>query len=341
MTDFYGYTDTPGIEQFSTYTRNVDPVSGRPREIFSTLSTTRPRRDPYTGELVTNIEQIGTQGICMTGRESACLNPKFDLDGDGLFDGIDPADGTGLLAVNAYEDVDGDEILDINEDLNMNGTLDPGEDFDGDGLLGLVAEDLDGDGILDLGSELEGLTHASVAQQIFAYVCAVGGGTFATDRSSCALTILGSQRLLDPTSNIPVQLGQGASSLLAGSPGVAEIVSTARGLPGVGPVGCVSLGSCPTSLTDPTLPPPGEDGVGGNAGFVFPFVRLNVDPGDLEARIEAFVEHYNHRRYHESLNNLTPADVYFGRGQTILLERERIKRKTIEHRRLQHRDAAA
>ena len=50
---------------------------------------------------------------------------------------------------------------------------------------------------------------------------------------------------------------------------------------------------------------------------------------------------YNHRRYHESLNNLTPADVYFGRGQTILLERQRIKPKTIEHRRLQHRDAAA
>ena len=63
-------------------------------------------------------------------------------------------------------------------------------------------------------------------------------------------------------------------------------------------------------------------------------------PGDLEAQLGAFVEHYNHRRYHESLNNLTPADVYFGRGQTILLERERIKRKTIEHRRLQHRDAA-
>ncbi len=64
-------------------------------------------------------------------------------------------------------------------------------------------------------------------------------------------------------------------------------------------------------------------------------------PGDLEAQLAAFVEHYNHRRYHESLNNLTPADIYFGRGQTILLERERIKRKTIEHRRLQHRDAAA
>ena len=64
-------------------------------------------------------------------------------------------------------------------------------------------------------------------------------------------------------------------------------------------------------------------------------------PGDLETQLGAFVEHYNHRRYHESLNNLTPADVYFGRGQTILLERQRIKPKTIEHRRLQHRDAAA
>jgi len=64
-------------------------------------------------------------------------------------------------------------------------------------------------------------------------------------------------------------------------------------------------------------------------------------PGDLEAQIEAFVEYYNHRRYHESLKNITPADAYFGRGQTILLERERIKRKTIEHRRLQHRNAAA
>ena len=64
-------------------------------------------------------------------------------------------------------------------------------------------------------------------------------------------------------------------------------------------------------------------------------------PGDLEAQIAAFVEHYNHQRYHESLDNLTPADVYFGRGRTILLERERIKRKTIEQRRLLHRKAAA
>ncbi len=64
-------------------------------------------------------------------------------------------------------------------------------------------------------------------------------------------------------------------------------------------------------------------------------------PGDLEAQIEAFVDHYNHHRYHESLRNLTPADVYFGRGQTILLQRERIKRQTIETRRLQYRKSAA
>ncbi len=64
-------------------------------------------------------------------------------------------------------------------------------------------------------------------------------------------------------------------------------------------------------------------------------------PGDLQQQIDAFVDHYNHRRYHESLQNLTPADVYFGRGQTILKQRDRIKRKTVETRRLLHRKSAA
>ena len=64
-------------------------------------------------------------------------------------------------------------------------------------------------------------------------------------------------------------------------------------------------------------------------------------PGDLEQQIEAFVEHYNHQRYHESLNNVTPADAYFGRAETIIKQRERFKRQTIEHRRLQHRKLAA
>ena len=64
-------------------------------------------------------------------------------------------------------------------------------------------------------------------------------------------------------------------------------------------------------------------------------------PGDLERQIEAFVEHYNHQRYHEALGNVTPADAYFGRAGLILKRRERIKQKTIQHRRLQYRKAVA
>ena len=64
-------------------------------------------------------------------------------------------------------------------------------------------------------------------------------------------------------------------------------------------------------------------------------------PGQLEQSIDEFVEHYNNRRYHESLDNLTPADVYFGRAPAILKRRETIKRKTIEQRRRLHQQAIA
>ena len=64
-------------------------------------------------------------------------------------------------------------------------------------------------------------------------------------------------------------------------------------------------------------------------------------PGDLERQVAAFVAHYNHDSCQESLDNLTPADVYFGRAETVLLERERIKRQTIANRRLQHQLRAA
>lgn len=64
-------------------------------------------------------------------------------------------------------------------------------------------------------------------------------------------------------------------------------------------------------------------------------------PGDLERQIGAFVEYYNNQRYHESLNNVTPADVYFGRDKAILREREKIKKQTIQQRRLQHQKQAA
>jgi transposase InsO family protein len=64
-------------------------------------------------------------------------------------------------------------------------------------------------------------------------------------------------------------------------------------------------------------------------------------PGQLEERLTEFITYYNTRRYHESLNNLTPADVYFGCAQAILGSREKIKRQTLEHRRLQHYQQAA
>lgn len=64
-------------------------------------------------------------------------------------------------------------------------------------------------------------------------------------------------------------------------------------------------------------------------------------PGNLEQQIGAFVDHYNNHRYHESLNNVTPADVYFGRDKDILREREKIKKQTIQYRRLQHQRQAA
>jgi len=60
-------------------------------------------------------------------------------------------------------------------------------------------------------------------------------------------------------------------------------------------------------------------------------------PGQLEQSIGEFVEYYNNRRYHESLDNLPPVDVSFGRGSAILKRRESIKRKTIEQRRRLHR----
>lgn len=64
-------------------------------------------------------------------------------------------------------------------------------------------------------------------------------------------------------------------------------------------------------------------------------------PGNLEQQIGAFVDHYNNHRYHESLNNVTPADVYFGRDKDILRERKKIKKQTIQYRRLQHQRQAA
>jgi len=57
-------------------------------------------------------------------------------------------------------------------------------------------------------------------------------------------------------------------------------------------------------------------------------------PEELEIHIAEFVDYYNNRRYHESLNNVTPADVYFGRDQEVLARREIIKQCILLKRRL-------
>jgi hypothetical protein len=54
ITDFYGFQDFPYLEQIFSYSRNVDPVTGRPRHTMTT-------------------------GRCRTGKEPACLDPENAL----------------------------------------------------------------------------------------------------------------------------------------------------------------------------------------------------------------------------------------------------------------------
>lgn len=67
-------------------------------------------------------------------------------------------------------------------------------------------------------------------------------------------------------------------------------------------------------------------------------VKLNhfYHPEELVDALEKFVENYNNNRYHESLNNLTPADVYFGRSEKILQKRRLIKMESIQKRRQEY-----
>jgi len=60
-------------------------------------------------------------------------------------------------------------------------------------------------------------------------------------------------------------------------------------------------------------------------------------PWELEHAIEGFVTYYNNKRHHESLDNLTPADVYFGRAEEVMTRKKKIKQATLEKRRQWHR----
>lgn len=67
-------------------------------------------------------------------------------------------------------------------------------------------------------------------------------------------------------------------------------------------------------------------------------IRLEhyYSPEELERKIAEFVEYYNNHRYHESLNNVTPADVYFGKKKEIIERRNKIKQRTLLRRRLNY-----
>jgi hypothetical protein len=62
-------------------------------------------------------------------------------------------------------------------------------------------------------------------------------------------------------------------------------------------------------------------------------LRHYYAPWELEREIKRFVRWYNDERYHESLENVTPADVYHGRDREILTARELLKLQTLERRR--------
>jgi len=64
-------------------------------------------------------------------------------------------------------------------------------------------------------------------------------------------------------------------------------------------------------------------------------------PWELEAAVRDLVAYYNHRRYHESLDNCTPADVYYGRQHQVLSERDKIKQLTMQRRKKEYQAARA
>ena len=59
-------------------------------------------------------------------------------------------------------------------------------------------------------------------------------------------------------------------------------------------------------------------------------------PWELEAALRDFVGYHINERYHESLDNVTPADVYFGRQHAVLTERDKIKRLTMKRRKKEY-----
>ncbi len=59
-------------------------------------------------------------------------------------------------------------------------------------------------------------------------------------------------------------------------------------------------------------------------------------PEQLEQKLNEFVYYYNNKRYHESLQNLTPAEVYHGKAESKLKQRRMTKSRTLKARKKQY-----
>lgn len=57
-------------------------------------------------------------------------------------------------------------------------------------------------------------------------------------------------------------------------------------------------------------------------------------PEALREAMASSVDYYNYQRYHEALDNVTPADVYYGRREEILARREEVKQQTLVARKM-------
>ena len=60
-------------------------------------------------------------------------------------------------------------------------------------------------------------------------------------------------------------------------------------------------------------------------------------PSELEVAITGFVDHYDNRRYHKALGNVTPDDVLHGRREEILITRKEVKAQTLARRKRYNR----
>jgi hypothetical protein len=100
ITDFYGYNDTPYVDPIFSYSRNVDPRTGRPRRGMSTGSC-KTGREPacLTGENALahhSVDQQTFHFICATSIGFTSLDPSSC--GQSIFNSTLPSDPTNPLA---------------------------------------------------------------------------------------------------------------------------------------------------------------------------------------------------------------------------------------------------